>query len=79
MPSYEICYLDDDDSLVCTFTAVCADDMRAKVLAHAMKLSEHKKFEVWNGMTLVYERPMDLGRDPIGLSPVQKPLSGHTA
>jgi hypothetical protein len=79
MPSYEICYLDDDDTLVFTFAAVCADDMRAKVLAHAMKLSVHKKFEVWNGRTLVYERPYDLSRSTPNLSPPQQPLPEHAA
>jgi hypothetical protein len=61
MPSYEICYLNADGSLACTFLALCDDDMRAKVLAHAMKLSEYKRFEVWTGKTLVYERPQNLG------------------
>ena len=58
MPSYEICYLNSDGSLACTLAANCADDMHAKVLAHAMKLSEYKRFEVWTDRTLVYERPM---------------------
>jgi hypothetical protein len=79
MPSYEICYLDDDDSLVFTFTAICADDTRAKVLAHAMKLNVHKKFEVWNGKTLVYGRPYDLSGDVPNLSPPQQPFSEHAA
>ena len=57
MPSYEICYLNADGSLACTLSAMCDDDMRAKVLAHAMKLSEYKRFEVWAEKTLVYERP----------------------
>jgi hypothetical protein len=58
MPSYEICYLNSDGSLACTLAANCSDDMHAKVLAHAMKLSEYKRFEVWTDRTLVYERPM---------------------
>ena len=58
MPSYEICYLNSDGSLACTLAANCADDMHAKVLAHAMKLGEYKRFEVWTGRTLIYERPM---------------------
>jgi hypothetical protein len=57
MPSYEICYLNADGSLACTLAAMCDDDMRAKVLAHAMKLSEYKQFEVWMDRTLVYQRP----------------------
>jgi hypothetical protein len=61
MPSYEICYLNDDGTLACTLAAMCSDDMRAKVLAHAMKLSEYKRFEVWEDRTLVYERPQLFG------------------
>ena len=57
MPSYEICYLNRDGSLACKFSACCDDDLRAKVLAHAMKLDEYKRFEVWTDRTLVYERP----------------------
>ena len=61
MPTYEICYLHRDGSLACTFTAVCRDDVHAKVLAHAMKLSEYRRFEVWRGRNLVYERPQHFG------------------
>lgn len=57
MPSYEICYLDNDGSLTCTFSAMCANETHAKVLAHAMKLSTYKTFEVWQDRTLIYERP----------------------
>lgn len=57
MPSFEICYLDNDGSLACSFSALCASETHAKVLAHAMKLSDYKKFEVWQDRTLVYERP----------------------
>jgi hypothetical protein len=57
MPSYDICYLNADGTLACTFSTYCDDDLHAKVLAHAMKLSEYKTFEVWTGKTLVYERP----------------------
>ena len=57
MPSYQICYFDDRGSLTCSFSAVCASEMHAKVLAHAMKLSDYKAFEVWRDRTLVYERP----------------------
>ena len=34
-----------------------SDEMKAKVLAHAMKLAGTKKIEVWDGRTLVYARP----------------------
>jgi hypothetical protein len=57
MPNFEICYLDGDGSLACSFTAVCATETHAKVLAHAMKLRDYKKFEVWQDRTLVYQRP----------------------
>jgi hypothetical protein len=59
MPSYEICYLNEDGSLACTLSALCDDDKRAKILAHAMKLSEYKRFEVWADKTLVYARPQN--------------------
>jgi hypothetical protein len=57
MPSYEICYFDDEGSLTCSFSAICDSETHAKVLAHAMKLSDYKTFEVWHDRTLVYERP----------------------
>lgn len=61
MPTYEICYMHDDGSLACTLAAVCRDDLHAKVLAHAMKLSLCKRFEVWRDRKLVYERPQYFG------------------
>jgi hypothetical protein len=61
MPSYDICYLNADGTLACSLSANCPDDTRAKVLAHAMKLSEYKRFEVWMDRTLVYERPQKAG------------------
>jgi hypothetical protein len=61
MPAYEICYLNDDGSLACTLAAMCKDDLHAKILAHAMKLSVYKRFEVWNARHLVYERPQYFG------------------
>lgn len=57
MPNFEICYLDGDGSLACSFSAMCASETQAKVLAHAMKLRDYKKFEVWRDRTLVYQRP----------------------
>ena len=59
MPAYEICYLDTDGALTYKFAADCADDGRAKVLAHAMKLPSAKKLEVWSGEKLIYARPSD--------------------
>ena len=57
MPTYEINYLHHDGSLACKLEAQCEDDTHAKVLAHAMKDHEHKGMEVWNGSSLVYQRP----------------------
>jgi hypothetical protein len=73
MPSYEICYLNSDGSLACTLAANCSDDLHAKVLAHAMKLSEYKRFEVWTGRTLVYERPMYLETNLAGVNSAAMP------
>lgn len=57
MPSYELRYLDADGTLKATIAAECANDMQAKVLAHAMKTDGAKRIEVWDGPHLVYERP----------------------
>ena len=58
MPSYEIVYLDGDGRLAFKFATTCDDEKCAKVLAHAMKQSEHKRFEVWDEKAaLVYARP----------------------
>ena len=59
MPAYEICYLDTEGALTYKFAADCADDGRAKVLAHAMKLPSAKRLEVWSGETLIYARPSE--------------------
>ncbi|HWA04697.1 MAG TPA: hypothetical protein VG819_14345 [Rhizomicrobium sp.] len=57
MPNYEINYLKEDGSLALKFEAHCADDTRAKILAHAMREHDFKKFEVWQAGALVYRRP----------------------
>jgi hypothetical protein len=57
MPAYEICYLDAAGALTYKFSATCDDDNRAKVLAHAMKVSSARRLEVWNGEALIYARP----------------------
>ncbi len=57
MPAYEICYLDQSGALTHRFSATCDDDKRAKILAHAMKLLDWKRLEVWSGEALVYRRP----------------------
>jgi hypothetical protein len=63
MPAYEICYLDGDGALTCKFMTNCDNDGRAKVLAHAMKLSGCKHLEVWSGKELIYARPSSLARN----------------
>ena len=57
MPSYDIRYLDNDGTLKAKIATECANDIQAKVLAHAMKADGAKRIEVWDGPTLVYERP----------------------
>ena len=57
MPSYEICYRSDDGTLEAKVAADCANDLQAKVLAHAMKERGLKRIQVWDGEILVYERP----------------------
>lgn len=57
MPAYEICYLNSDGSLAAKLAATCDDEIKAKVLAHAMKIEGTKQIEVWDGRKLVYARP----------------------
>lgn len=57
MTAYEICYLEDDGSLICAFSVQFDDAMRAKILAHAMKPASCHRLEVWSGRELVYCRP----------------------
>ena len=57
MPAYEICYLEQDGSLACAFSVVFDGEMRAKILAHAMKPADCHALEVWQGKDLVYRRP----------------------
>jgi hypothetical protein len=61
MLDYDICYLNDDGSLACSMTAMCRDDLHAKVLAHAMKFAACRRFEVWRDQRIVYERPQLFG------------------
>jgi hypothetical protein len=60
MSIYDICYLDEGGALTCKFSALCVDDKNAKILAHAMKLSDSKRLEVWSGESLIYRRPQNL-------------------
>ncbi len=59
MPAYEILYLSDDGSLACAFSVQFDEEMRAKILAHAMKPPSCRTLEVWHGKELVYRRPED--------------------
>lgn len=62
MPNFDFLYRRHDGSLAVKLTAMCADETRAKVLAHAMKAAEHHEFEVWEGATLIYQRPEPVRR-----------------
>ena len=57
MTAYEICYLEEDGALACAFSVQFEDEMRAKILAHAMKPPSCRTIEVWRGKELVYRRP----------------------
>lgn len=57
MPDYEICYLKTDGSLAGKFAAHCKTDIQAKILAHAMRLEDARRIEVWDGPDLIYQRP----------------------
>lgn len=57
MPHYEICYLDESGTLLGTYSASCSGDKQARILAHAMRLPGTRRIEVWDGPSLIYERP----------------------
>ncbi len=57
MPHFEICYLDQAGALIGTFSAPCAGEKQARILAHAMRLPGTRRMEVWDGASLIYERP----------------------
>ena len=57
MPAYDICYLNQDGSLAAKLSASCDDALKAKVLAHAMRVEGARQIEVWDGRTLIYARP----------------------
>lgn len=60
MPHYEICYTDHRGALVGKISAQCANSTQAAILAHAMKFRQWLKMEVWEGESLIYERPIPL-------------------
>ena len=75
MPAYEICYLEEDGALACAFSVLFESEMRAKILAHAMKPAECHSLEVWHGKELVYRRPefqLD-ARRPLGHTRTDEP------
>jgi hypothetical protein len=57
MPAYDICYLNENGQLSRTFSVQFDSDMRAKILAHAMKPADCRHLEVWDGNRLIYSRP----------------------
>jgi hypothetical protein len=57
MPAYDICYLKEDGSLAAKLSASFDNALKAKVLAHAMRVEGTRQIEVWDGRTLVYARP----------------------
>jgi hypothetical protein len=59
MPAYDICYLEEDGALACAFTVQFETEMRAKILAHAMRPAECHRLEVWRGKEMIYSRPED--------------------
>ncbi|MBI1328382.1 MAG: hypothetical protein GC166_00610 [Alphaproteobacteria bacterium] len=65
MPSYEICYRDAHGEKLETFWVPCGGDKQAKILAHAMRPPMARRIEVWDGETLIYERPEVAARAPI--------------
>ena len=57
MPYYEFHFRDETGALLDSQCAPCAGDKQARILAHALRPAGTKQLEVWNGATLVYERP----------------------
>jgi hypothetical protein len=57
MPAYEICYIDGQGKLARAFSVKFDSELRAKILAHAMKPAECRQLEVWDGDRLIYSRP----------------------
>jgi hypothetical protein len=57
MPHFEICYSDGAGNLIGTYSAPCAGEKQARILAHAMRLPGTRRIEVWEGANLIYERP----------------------
>jgi len=60
MPAYQIAYFDNNGALKHQFSANCDDDKRAKIIAHAMRVSGTKGMEVWSRGKLIYIRPDEI-------------------
>ena len=60
MPSFDFLYRKDDGRLALKLTAECDDEIRAKVLAHAMKAAECHHFEVWDGARRLHVHPEEI-------------------
>ena len=75
MPAYDICYLEEDGALACAFTVQFESEMRAKILAHAMKPADCHRLEVWHGKSLIYRRPETVldGRRPMAQTRLHEP------
>lgn len=65
MPAYDICYMREDGALTSSFTVQFDSEMRAKILAHAMKPADCPRLEVWDGKTLIYRRALLDARRPL--------------
>ena len=59
MPEYNIYYMDHSGALSYKFSATCDNDKCARIVAHAMKLLDCKRLEVWNGESIVYQHPQN--------------------
>ncbi|MEJ0040879.1 MAG: hypothetical protein WDM81_01020 [Rhizomicrobium sp.] len=69
MTAYEICYLEEDGSLACAFSVQFESEMRAKILAHAMKPAHCHTLEVWHGQ--------GAGLSPPEIGTVARPLAAR--
>lgn len=53
---YEICFRKADGSLARKISTACESELKAKILAHALREAGTAQLEVWAGETLVYAR-----------------------
>lgn len=57
MPTYQIFLYAVDGLPPTQLETHCTDDIRAKVLAHAVKRPADRRIEVWKDHELIYARP----------------------